>query len=243
MRALTEDAFLGGRVRVRQPAHGFRSGLDAVMLAAAVEARAGQEVLELGSGVGVASLCLAARVAGCKIFGAEIDVQLAELANFNANANELGSRVHFAIADAFNLPRPLRKDFDHVFCNPPFHSEEGQLSPDERRARALHDRKHLAHWLSAGLKRTASGGTFTAILRADRLNEALAVLPAAGIALLPLWPKRGEEAKRIILQVHKGSRAPLRLLPGLVLHKPNGKYTIEADAILRGSAALKIARG
>jgi len=236
----TEDTFLGGQVRVRQPARGFRSGLDAVMLAAAVPAQAGDELLELGAGNGAASLCVAARVPGCKVIGVEVDAELASLANANAERNEIASRVRFVEADAFDLPRPLRKTFDHVFCNPPFHDERGHQSPDERRARALHDRKHLAHWLSAGFKRAASGGTFTAIMRADRLNEALAALPATGVILLPLWPKRGEAAKRIILQVRKDSRAPLHLLPGLTLHKPNGKYTTEADAILREGAPLRV---
>jgi len=236
---VTEDRFLGGRVRVRQPARGFRSGLDAVMLAAAVPARAGDEVLELGSGAGVASLCLAARVTGCNIIGAEYDSGLVALANENASLNSVSPQVHFVEADVLSLPRALRKGFDHVFCNPPFHGD-GTHSPDEQRARALHDRKHLGHWLSAGFKRTASGGTFTAILRADRLNEALAALPAVGIAVLPLWPKRGEAAKRTIVQVHKDARTPLKLLAGLSLHKPNGKYTADADAILREGAALVI---
>ena len=240
MKDFTEDAFLGGRVRVRQPARGFRSGLDAVMLAAAVPARAGDQVLELGSGAGVASLSVATRVPECNVIGVEIHSELASLANANAKANEIASRVHFVESDAFDLPRALRKGFDHVLCNPPFHGDEGQRSPDARRARALHDRKHLAHWLAAGFKRTASGGTFTAILRADRLNEALAALPATGVILFPLWPKRGEAAKRILLQVRKDSRAPLNLLAGLTLHKPNGKYTTEADAILREGAPLRL---
>jgi tRNA1Val (adenine37-N6)-methyltransferase len=90
------------------------------------------------------------------------------------------------------------------------------------------------------LKRTISGGTFTAILRADRMNEALAALPLTGVNVLPLWPRAGESAKRVLVQVRKGSNAVFRLLPGLILHDDSGAYTLEADAILRGQAALAL---
>jgi tRNA1(Val) A37 N6-methylase TrmN6 len=236
----TEDALLDGRVRLSQPVRGFRSGLDAVMLAAAVPARTGDEILELGAGSGAGSLCLAARVPGCKILGVEIDPALAQLANENAAANGLSKRARFVAADVFELPKPLRRSFGHVFCNPPFHATAGARPPEARRARALHDEGRLPDWLAAGVKRTASGGTFTAILRADRLREALGALPELGVSVLPLWPKRHETAKRVILSVCKGSRAPLKLLPGLILHEKDGRYTSEADAILRHGHALSL---
>jgi tRNA1(Val) A37 N6-methylase TrmN6 len=232
--ATTEDRFLGGRVRVRQPASGFRAGLDAVMLAAAIPAAAGQEMLELGAGAGTASLCLAARVPGSVIAALEIDPATAALAAQNAK----GTAVRIVEADAFDLPRDLRRGFAHVFCNPPFH--DGEASPDAAKDRALRDRGSLGDWLEAGLKRTESGGSFTAILRADRLAEALARLPARGLAIFPLWPRAGEPAKRVILQVHGGSRAAPVLAAGLVLHEADGSYTPEADAVLRDGAALAI---
>jgi len=232
----TIDRFLGGRVIVRQPARGFRAGLDAAMLAAAVPAQAGEDALELGSGAGTASLCLAARVAGAKVTGVEIDPELAALANANAEANGMAGRVWFVAADALALPAELRRPSDHAFCNPPFHG--GEAPPDVARARALKDEGRLAKWLAAGLKRTASGGTFTAILRADRVGEALAALPERGVTICPLWPRAGEAAKRVILQARQGSRAPLAILPGLVLHEADGRYTPEADAVLREGAAL-----
>jgi len=234
------DRFLGGRIAADQSGAGFRSGLDAVMLAAAVPAGAGESVLELGSGAGVASLCLAARVPGCEVWGLEIDADLARLANANAQANNVADRVHFVAGDALAPPQALRREFHHVFCNPPFHQAEGQASPDPARALALHDQGALAGWLAAGLKRTISGGSFTAILRADRLSEALAALPERGTVILPLWPRAGEAAKRVIVQSRKGGRAPLVLLPGLVLHEAGGDYTPEADAILRGRAGLDL---
>jgi tRNA1(Val) A37 N6-methylase TrmN6 len=232
----TDDRFLGGRVLVRQPARGFRSGLDAVMLAAAVPARATDTVLELGSGAGVGSLFHAAPVGGV-VSGAEIAPELTGLANENARDNGVGERVEFICADALNLPPNLRIEFDHVFCNPPFHGENGERSPDAARARATHYAS-LADWLQSGWRRTASGGTFTAILRADRLGEALLTLGSGGVLLFPLWPRADEPAKRVIVQARKGSHVPLQLLPGLVLHSNDGRYTPEADAILRDGAAL-----
>lgn len=232
----SEDRFLGGRVVVRQPEDGFRAGLDAVMLAAAVPASPGETALELGAGAGTASLCLARRVENLTIAGLEIDERLADLANANAAANGMDGRVLFISGDALDPPAALRRPFDHVFCNPPFH--EGEVSPDPARARALQDDGRLAGWLAAGLKRTVSSGTFTAILRADRLGEALAVLPGRGLAIFPLWPRAGIAAKRVIVQLRQGSRAPLRLLPGLALHAAEGRYTPEADAVLKEGEAL-----
>jgi tRNA1(Val) A37 N6-methylase TrmN6 len=236
----TEDGFLDGRIRVRQFTRGFRSGLDAVILAAAVPAQSRDTVLELGSGAGVASLCLAARVPNCAITGIEIDSALVSLANENAATNGVADRARFIQADVLNLPSELRMELDHVFCNPPFHDSEGERSPDKYRALALQDSGDLPRWLETGVKRTVSGGTFTVIVRADRLNEALGVLPEYGISVFPLWPKRDAPAKRVLVQLQRGKRTPLALLPGLVLHEQDGQYTPEAGAVLRYAAPLVI---
>ncbi|HWA90927.1 MAG TPA: methyltransferase [Rhizomicrobium sp.] len=230
------DRFLNGRVVARQPDSGFRSGLDAVMLAAAVPARAGDTVLELGAGAGTASLCLAARVPDCEIVGIEIDPGQAALARENASAN--GARAEFVAADIFDLPAALKRDFAHVFCNPPFH--DGEASPDPARDIALRDDGRLADWLALGLKRTVSGGSFTAILRADRLGEAMAALPARGVTVFPLWPRDGVAAKRVIVQAVKGAGHALALSSGLVLHHADGRYTAAADAVLRDASPLSL---
>ena len=233
---ITEDRFLGGKLVVHQFRDGFRAGLDAVMLAAAVPAAAGDAVLDLGSGAGTAGLCLAWRVPGAIVTGAELESELVTLANRNATANGLGERAVFVTVDVLDLPDDMRRDYDHVFCNPPFHGAEGETSPDAARALALQDDGALGAWLEVGLKRTKSGGTFTAIMRADRLGEALAALPQMGLRIFPLWPRAGEAAKRVIVQMTKGSRAPLALLPGLVLHGADGSYLGEADDVLRGGS-------
>jgi tRNA1(Val) A37 N6-methylase TrmN6 len=235
--ARVTETFLDERVKIAQPDTGFRSGLDAVMLAAAVPALDGQTVLELGAGAGTAGLCLKARVPGVLVTGVEIDKSLVALAADNAAAN--GMTADFVAADIFALPANLKRDFDQVFCNPPFHGE-GLTSPDAARAAALMDKGRLEDWLKIGLQRTVSGGYFTTILRADRLNEALGALPSKGVAAFPLWPRSGEAPKRVIVQARKGSHAPFALLPGLVLHSENGGWTPEADAVLRRGNMLAL---
>lgn len=231
------ETFLGGKVVVRQPEQGFRGGLDAVMLAAAIP-DGGATALELGSGAGTASLCLAARRPDLTIIGVEIDPAMAALAGENAAANGR-DRAQFTVADIFALPGSLKRDFDRVFCNPPFHGP-GRASPDAARAMALQDSGNLADWLRIGLQRTVSGGIFTTIVRADRLPEALAAMPGQGISLFPLWPKAGEPARRILVQAVKGSRTPPQLLAGLILHLPDGAHSPESQAVLWDGAALAL---
>ena len=233
------ETFLNGQVKVEQSRTGFRSGLDAVMLAAAVPARPGQTALELGAGTGAASLCLAARVPHVAITGVEIDPALVGLASRNAAVNGAGARVTFLAADVFALPAAVKRDFDHVFVNPPYNGE-GHASPDPARARALQDEGQLKDWLRLAFQRTVSGGFFTTILRADRMHEALAALPSTGVNIFPLWPRAGEPAKRVILQARKGSAAPLGLLAGLILHTESGAYTEAGDAVLRCGAPLAL---
>src|SRR3569833_4569965 len=133
------------------------------MLAAAVPAAAGVDVLELGSGAGTASLCLAARVAGVRVVGAEIESELVTLPNEIAVVNAMGERVVFVTVDALDLPADMKRDYDHVVCNPPFHAG-GEVSPDEMRAGALHVVGELAQWLSIGVKRAVLGGLFLVFL-------------------------------------------------------------------------------
>jgi tRNA1Val (adenine37-N6)-methyltransferase len=211
------------------------------MLAASVPAQDGDELLELGAGAGIASLCVAARISGCCVSGLEVFPELVALAQANARANGVEERVAFACADIFDLPKPWRRSFNHVFCNPPFHGAQGTTSPRAERALALQDKGLLANWLAFGLKRVRAGGTFTAIIRADRLREALKALPPTGIAIFPLWPRAGEPAKRIIVQARKNAHTPLMLLAGLVLHEENGEYTRDADAVLRDAGSLALA--
>jgi tRNA1(Val) A37 N6-methylase TrmN6 len=241
MTAAKADDFLGGRVTVVQPEQGFRSGLDAVMLAAAVPADPGDELLELGAGAGAASLCLVARAPQSRILGVEIDPALVELAQANAARNKFSGQLIMQQGDVLALPGLLKREFAHVFTNPPFHDSFGEPSPRPQRDVALRDVGRLGDWIAMGARRTVSGGTFTVIVSPSRLANVMAELPGVGVTLFPLWPRAGQDAKRVIVQYRKGSRAPLRLLPGLVLHGADGGSTPEAEAVLRHGAALALA--
>jgi tRNA1Val (adenine37-N6)-methyltransferase len=239
----TIDAFLGGRVQVRQPRQGFRAGLDSVMLAAAVPARPGDTVCDLGAGVGTASLCLAARIGGLHMTGVEIDEKLAALAQANAERNEGAQSFHVVVADVLKRPRALkRQSFRHVLTNPPYHDiARGTRAPTAAKARATSSHaSDLIAWLRFARALAHPQGVVTAILPPDQIPQALQALSAEGLGveIVPLWPKEGAPAKRAIIRVRINARAPLLMQPGIVLHRPDGKPTEEAEAVLRRAAAL-----
>lgn len=238
------DSFLGGRLRLEQPARGYRSGADAVMLAAACPAQAGQSVLELGCGAGVASLCLGWRVPGARLTGLEQQADYADLARRNAVAN--GRAFEVLTGDLAAPPPPLRaQSFDHVIMNPPYFLG-GTAAPDPGRAGARQEVTPLQLWLDAGLRRLRPGGWLTVIQRADRLDGLIAALAgrAGGLAVLPLAARQGREAGRVLLSARKGSRAPLRLLAPFVLHagachlRDGEDLTAAAAAVLRDGAPI-----
>ncbi len=236
---LTEGHLLGGRVRYAQPNGGFRSGIEPVLLAAAVPARAGERVLEVGSGAGAALLCLAARVAGISGVGVERDPALAALAARNAEANGRAA-LAFLAADIAAAPDLGR--FDHAFANPPYHAAGGTASPDAARDAARRAAPELfATWAAAMGRRLRPRGTLTWIVAAAVLPACITALGEAGCAasaMLPLWPRTGQSAKLVLLRGVKGGRGGLRLLPGMVLHAAAGGYTPEAEAVLRHGVAL-----
>jgi tRNA1(Val) A37 N6-methylase TrmN6 len=243
---LTSDRLLGGRVEFAQPAEGYRVAIDPVLLAASVSARASERILDLGAGAGAAALCLAARVEGCRILGLERDPDLVHLANDNAARNGVADRVEFVAGDVLRPPASLAAEsFDHVMSNPPYlESSRGSPSPKVGRAAAqVEGEAKLEDWIGAALRFARVKGSVTLIQRADRLDDALAALrgQAGEIAIFPLWPMAdGRPAKRIILSARKGSAAPMRLSPGLVLHRSDGRYTDAAEAILRGAGVLEL---
>ncbi len=246
----TDDGFLGERLKILQPEKGYRAGIDAVMLAAAVPAKAGDHVLDLGAGVGVASLCLAARCEGVKVSGLEIQSELASAAAQNADRNGLDAQVsviHGSITEkaaALKTKGAPYGGFDHVMSNPPFY-EAGTVwgSPNESKATA-HALKDVAlnEWLRVTCAMAKPKGTVTIVHRADALPELLLGVEGklGKLTAFPLWPAAGQGANRILLQGTKGSRAPFVLAGGLVLHDDAGAFTADADAILREGAALAL---
>ncbi len=235
----TEEALLGGRVRLVQPATGLKAGLDAVMLAASIPARAGQVVLDAGCGAGAVFLCLLARVPGVSVVAVERDPGLAALAAENAARNGVSVQVLLGdIADPELIARLPR--LHHAAANPPFWAG-GTTPPAALRAGATHGAdRPLAAWCAALLARLRHGGTASLVLPAARWAEATAGLRAAGggtVALRPLWPRAGVPARRVILSARAQGRGPDAVLPGLVLHADTG-WTPAAEAILRDAAPL-----
>jgi len=245
---ITEDAVLGGRLRLRQPRRGHRVGHDAILLAAACPARAGDAVVDLGAGVGAAGLALAARVPGTTVALVEIDQVLAALASENARLNRLEGRVRAVALDAAAPARAFAAaglaadSVARVLMNPPFNDPERQrTSPDAARALAhAAPRALLVPWIRNAARLLRPRGTLTVIWRADGLADVLAALqPGFGaVAVVPVHPVADKPAIRLLVTAVKASRAPLTLLPALVLADASGRPTAAADAVLRDGAVL-----
>ena len=246
---VTEDAALGGRLRLKQLRRGHRFGHDAVLLAAAVDAQPGEHVVEFGAGVGFAGLAVALRAPGARAMLLDVDPALVALAAENAARNGMGDRVRAAVLDvgapavawtAAGLPPACA---DRVLMNPPFHDQEGaQASPDAARARAhVGPRSTLTTWTATAARLLVPAGTLALIWRADGLADVLAALVPrfGGISVVPIYPRPDSAAIRIVATGAKGSRAPLQFLPGLVLNGHDGRPTPEAEAVLRDGALLR----
>jgi len=235
---LTEDALLGGRVRLIQPARGYRVAVDAVLLAAAVDAGPGERVLDLGAGVGAVGLCLTARLPGCRVVGIELQATLAELAERNANLNGMADRVRTIVHD---LARPLPADlgrFDHVVTNPPYLAAAvADPSPDPSKALAtVESSADLARWLMVAAGAAEPAGTLLLIHRSDRLEEIFSHLGRLGWADVTV--KRLPPAARVLVRARRADRPTRRDAAALTLHRPDGRYTDEAEAILRHAGPL-----
>lgn len=246
----TLDDFLGGRVTVLQPNRGHRAGSDAVWLQAAVPARAGERVLDAGAGVGIAGLCLLARLPQLEVTAVEIDARLCALAEANAARNGVAAKFKAIDADV-TLPAQqlaakglVREGYDQVMANPPFHREGTvRRAPDLARAAAHVMREgDLEAWVRFLATMTAPKGRLTLIHQPQSLPDLLPLLDRrfGAMTIFPLYPKLGQPATRVIVQAEKGSRAGLRLLPGLVLHEAGGRYTATAEAVLREGEALRL---
>ncbi|HZZ88505.1 MAG TPA: methyltransferase [Caulobacteraceae bacterium] len=239
---VTVDRMLGGRLVLRQPAKGYRAGLDAALLAAACDAAPGEAVLDAGCGVGAVMLAAALRRPGASFTGIERDPVALALALRNIAANGLEERAR-AIAGDIGVARakpPAR--YDAALSNPPYFDDRRALrGPDPAKAGAFIADDGLGAWIAYLLRAVRDGGTVTVVHRAERLADLLALLSAkAGtFQVRPVHPHADEPAGRVLVRAVRGGRAPLRLLPPLVLHERGGaKHMPQAEAILRGEAGL-----
>ena len=234
------DGFLGGRVRLHQLATGYRAGMDAALLAAALDLKPGMRAAEFGCGAGAALLSAAVLYPDSDLIGVEREADAAELARRNVALNGLEDRVRIDEVDA--LVWRGARELDAVFFNPPFFDDPGSLrAPKDEKAPAWMSEAGLGAWIDAGLKRLRSGGQITLIQRADRLDDILAALigRAGAVGVRPIQSRVGAPAKRVLVQATKAAKGPLQLMPAVILHRDGeGRFTDEADALFSGAARL-----
>lgn len=237
---LTDDSLLNGAVRLRQKRDGYRVAVDSVLLAAAVPVvRPNGRVLDLGTGTGAALLCYLHRVRQASGLGIEIDADAAALARVNAEMNGFSDRMAVREADIRNLDSVASDvpPFDQVFTNPPYlDAVSADKSPNADKARSnVESAATIAEWIGACLAQLRHKGGLTVIQRADRLDAILAALHGSvgDVEVIPLWPRAGVAAKRVIVRARKGVRGGATLLPGLILHGEGQSYTAQADAVLQ----------
>ena len=234
----TAGTLLGGQTLYRQPARGYRTGIEPVLLAASVPARPGDRVVEAGTGAGAGLLCLITRVSGLVGTGVEQDACMAALARKNVEAN---GAAGITIETADICTWRSSKTYQHALANPPWH-QGGTVSPQAGREAAKHARAGLLReWAAALARGLCRRGTLSLILPALATVEAAAALAEANcaeITVIPLWPHAGEAARLVILRGMKEGKGGTTVHPGLVLHGTDGAYTTAAEGILRSGAAL-----
>jgi len=241
MESYTEDYLLDKQVKIFQPVNGYRASSDAVILSSMIkEVKPSETILDIGSGTGAISLCLARRFPHTEITGLELQPELAELSNQSAAANKF-EKLKFINCD---IRKPLTNifncSFHHVITNPPY-AEKDMPSPNIGKALAHnHQNFSLTEWLVFALKMLRPQGRLYMINRAEALAETLAALygKAGDIHLIPLYSKEGQNAKRILLSARKNSKAPLIIHPGIVIHDSDSRYTPIANRLLRQGLPL-----
>jgi tRNA1(Val) A37 N6-methylase TrmN6 len=248
--SLTEDAFLGGKLSILQPEKGYRAGIDAVFLGATIPAQPGDAVFEAGIGVGVASLCLLTRCPDIHVTGIEVTARYAMMCEENAKRNGFGKGISVIHAD---VKEALRKDlahmpqhgtFAHAFANPPYF-EDGKVtqSPSLLKA-AAHSfgPDDLEIWIKIMCSMVGLRGTVTLIHRAETLGKILTAMEEklGDIRVAPLYAREGTAASRVVVQGVRGSKAPMQLMPGLILHGEGNSFTPDAEAVLRDGAGWRL---
>ncbi|ANK81837.1 MAG: hypothetical protein TEF_14295 [Rhizobiales bacterium NRL2] len=240
MESWTDDRVLEGRIVLRQPRQGFRSGSDALLLAAACDPPDGGRALELGCGTGMPMLALGWRRPDLRVVGLERDAPTAALAAFNVRRNGLSRRLSVVCGDVGALPL-VPSAFDLVLANPPYFVEgRHRRSPDAGRDRARAETTAgLAQWVAAAAAVLRPDGQCVFILRSERLAEFLAALPSGfGAEVLPLLGRPGRPAKRVLARAGAGLTG-VNQLEGLSLHRADGSETALAPALFRHGAPIR----
>lgn len=239
----TIDSFLGGKLQIKQPARGYRIGIDTVLLASAAKPKATAKVLDLGCGVGGISLCLLTNHLSISVVGMDLDRDLIKIAKENNLTGGFGKRFKPLTGSVLDPHKSLiPNSFDLIITNPPYlESNSSNPSPEKRKNSAnVETEVDLGTWLSFSAKFLKPGGNISLIHRADRLDHILTLMRTSfgGLSVYPLWPKTGLPAKRVIVSGIKGSASPTKILPGAIIHNADGSYTAPVQAALTGEKLL-----
>lgn len=238
---IATDKYLDGLIHIRQPAKGYRAGIDAILLAAAVHPKKNQKVLDAGTGVGTVMLAIAAFHPKAQLHGLELQPEMARLAAENIRLNQKETHVFLHEGSILSPPKELEPNtFDHVVTNPPYFNF-GASAEDIKKTLSRHEQEaDLTHWIESCLRMVKPRGYLTMIHRAERLDEILSALTpkSGGIKIYPLWPSENQPAKLILLQARKSVNSECQLLSGMVLHNKDKAYTTQADDIFRGKTRL-----
>jgi len=242
---ISQDYLLGGKILIRQPVDGYRVAIDPIFLAASIDAREGETILDIGTGVGAAALCLASRVPDCRIVGLEVQNTNVRLASENILLNNMRDRVEVLWGDLIQPPPRLAGGtFAHVMANPPYiEAAQGIASPfDHKKVSNTLATTGLEQWAKFALLMARPKGTVTFVYRADRLPDILSYFHGklGDIVIYPLWPGDDKPAKRVLVRGRKSTNGPSVLSHGLVLHGPDGRFTQGAEHVLRHGGALSV---
>ena len=237
---------LNKTLALHQSPQGFRTSMDSVMLAAACPAQEGTSVLDLGCGVGSAGLCVLKRVQNATLTGVDIQQDHIELAAKNAALNNMSDRAGFICGDVRNADLPRA---DHVICNPPYMEAGAHISsPSESKARAMghiEDDMTIQDWITCAHRHIKGQGSLTMIYDAGQSDMLIHALYGknggrrfGGVEIIPLFPRDGVPAKRVIIRAYKHKKSKATLYPGIIMHQENGDYTDAANKVLRGAEQL-----
>ena len=242
MSDLQEIYILNKRLKLLHSKHGFKTSTDSVFLAASCRAKAGDNILDMGCGVGGAGLSVLSRIEAVRLVGVEIQADHVDLAKRNAIINMMQDRAEFICADIRNYRQ--EKAFDHVICNPPYLEAGAHLrSPSKEKATAMgHDDIELSvkDWIDTAHFCLRSNGSLSIIHRADKIDKIILGLGKrfGAVEIIPFWSRQGDDAKRVIVRAIKDRKSPAIIHSGLVVHNEDGSYTYETEQILREMKSL-----
>lgn len=236
-----QTTLLNGRVQLAQSVDGLRASMDSVLLAAAVQARKNDRILDMGCGTGAVGLCVNARLSDLELHLSGVDVQdqMIAIAKQNAIANGLDGRSDYVVGDIQDKALFKPESFDHIVMNPPYYKDgERTSSPDEARERAYTG--DLEYWMAAALHWVKQGGSVSIVHRADRLDQilSLAYRKFGAIEIFPVHSKEDEPAIRVVVRMIRNRKTPLKLYPPIILFDAQGAETGQSKSILRDGAGL-----